>query len=333
MTNFLIVAVLVGVSTFLVHTGLNSIGLLPQQASVQAVEVDKLFNLLLWLISFLFSLIVVILSFSLVVFRRKKGETGDGAYIVGDSRLEVAWTLVPLFAVIFLAYIGAQSLGETRRIDNTALQINVTAGQWYWHYQYPDSGVSSNELYLPVGRQADLLMTSNDVIHSFWVPEFRIKQDLVPGRTTELRITPTTIGNFKVRCAELCGASHAYMEGAVNVVSEQDFEKWVSTQQASTTIDPVARGQKLVQQYGCEICHSLDGSVKTGPTWARLAGSDVKLSDWRTVEADHDYLVESIINPDAKIVAGFSSNVMPKFGDILDQTMVEAIVVYIQSLK
>jgi cytochrome c oxidase subunit 2 len=333
MKHFVAIAILVVLCTILVYIGLVSLGLLPEQASAQAVSIDKLFNVHLWLISFLFSLIVVILVYSVIVFRRKKGEIGDGAHIEGSTRLEIIWILIPLAVVIFLAYIGAMSLAEVQRIDPSALEVKVISGQWYWQYQYPEYGITSTELILPVDRQVNLQMTSNDVIHSFWVPEFRVKQDLVPGRTTELRITPTIIGKYKVRCAELCGVSHAYMEGAVNVVTQEDFDKWVGEQQSAAPEDPILRGQRLSQQYGCTNCHSIDGSAMTGPTWKGLADSKVNLTDGSTVLADHEFLVESIINPNLQVVDGYPANVMPSFADILDQTEVEAIVAYIQSLK
>jgi cytochrome c oxidase subunit 2 len=154
----------------LVHIGLTNIGLLPLQASVQAVAVDQLLGIHFWLISFLLSLIMVTLFYSLIVFRRKKGETGDGAHIQGNSSMEVAWTAIPLLVVIILGYIGARSLGEVRRIDPSALKVKVISGQWFWQFQYPEFGVASTELHLPVDRQVDLQLTSQDVIHSFWCP-------------------------------------------------------------------------------------------------------------------------------------------------------------------
>ncbi len=333
MKHFIIVAILVVLFTILVFVGLNSIGLLPAQASAQAVSIDNLFQIHIGLISFLFALIVVILVYSLIVFRRKKGETGDGAHIEGNTTLEITWTLIPFLIVIFLAYMGAYSLGEVRRIDMTALQVKVTAGQWYWQFQYPEYGVTSTELYLPVDRQVDLQMSSNDVIHSFWVPEFRVKQDIVPGQVTELRITPTLLGNYKVLCAELCGASHAYMEGQIKVVELANFENWIAVQQATVVVDPVLRGQQLVQQYGCTTCHSLDGSIKIGPTWKGLYESTVTLDDGSTLMADQEYLKSSILEPNLYVSEGFPSNVMPSFSEILDQTQVESIVAFIESLK
>ena len=333
MKHFIVVAILVIVCTFLVYTGLTAIGLLPIQASEQAIVIDELFDVHIALISFLFSLIMVIMFYSLVVFRRRKGELGDGAFIKGNSGLEITWTLIPFIIVVFLAYLGAYSLGEIRRIDLTALQVNVTAGQWYWQYQYPEYGIASTDLYLPVDSQVSLDMTSNDVIHSFWVPEFRVKMDLVPGQVNNLRITPTITGSYKVRCAELCGASHAYMEGNVFVVEQSEFDAWVSEQQSTVVIDPVLRGQQLVQQYGCTTCHSLDGSSKIGPTWKNLFGHQVTLDDGSTIMADSEYLIQSILEPNLHIVEGFPANVMPDFKDILDQTQVESIAAYIESLK
>lgn len=332
MKHFFLIAILVVTSTLLVHNSLTAIGLLPEQASVQAISIDRLLGVHIWLISFLFSLIVVTLLYSLVVFRRKRGETGEGAHIEGNTKLEIFWTMIPLFTVVFLAYIGAQSLGETRRIDPSALEVDVISGQWYWRFEYPEYGVVSDKLYLPADRQALLRMTSMDVIHSFWVPEFRVKQDLVPGQTTEMRITPTLTGEFKVLCAELCGASHAYMEAKVYVVTQEEFVAWISEQQSTVVLDPVQRGRQLANQY-CAACHSVDGSQKIGPSWLALAGSEVLLEDGTTALADSEYLRLAIVNPNLHIVEGYSANVMPAFADLLEQTEVEDLVAYIESLK
>jgi cytochrome c oxidase subunit 2 len=334
MKHFLIIAFLVIVSTFVIHAGLSSVGLLPALASAQGVSVDQLFRIYEWGIAFLFSLIVVPLLYSLVVFRRKKGESGDGVHIEGNSKLEIAWTVLPLIAVLFLASLGAQSLAQTRIIDPSAMQVNVIAGQWYWQFQYPQYGVGSGDLYLPVGKQVDLQMTSNDVIHSFFVPEFRIKQDILPGRTIDLRITPTSIGQYKVSCAQLCGSNHAYMVANVVVVSQSEFQAWITQQQATASQNPVLHGLQLVQGFGCLVCHSTDGARKTGPTWQHLYQSMVILSDGSKVVADEKYLSNSITNPNLQIVAGFSPNVMPDaFGKTLDASQIQAIVAYIESLK
>jgi cytochrome c oxidase subunit 2 len=333
MKRYVIVFVLVIISTFLIHTGLMRVGLFPIEASAQSVVIDQLFRVHLWIISFLFSLIMVTLIYSLIVFHRRKDETGDGAYLTGNSTLEITWTAIPLMAVLVLAYAGAKTLGSIRLIDPSALKVQVIAGQWFWQFAYPDYAVASTDLYLPVNIQVDLQMTSVDVIHSFWVPEFRVKQDLVPGRTVDLRVTPSLIGNYTVRCAELCGLRHAYMEGAVKVVSQADFANWISQQQSAAPPSPELRGQQLATSYGCVNCHSTDGSKKTGPTWLHLSGSNVTLTNGTTVVADDDYLKSAIISANTQVTAGFPANVMPDFSTVLDQTMVEALVAYIKTLK
>jgi cytochrome c oxidase subunit 2 len=333
MRRYVIISVLVIVSTYLVHTWLMSVGLFPTEASSQSIPIDQLFHVHLWMISFLFSLIMVTLIFSLVAFHRRKGEQGDGAYLTGNSALEITWTSVPLMAVLVLAYVGAKTLGSIGLIDPSALQVKVTAGQWYWQFQYPEYGITTTELYLPVQTQIDLEMTSVDVIHSFWVPEFRVKQDIIPGRTVDLRVTPILIGQYTVRCAELCGLRHAYMETPVYVLSQADFDKWVSEQQAATSASPELRGQQLAQQYGCANCHSTDGSTIIGPTWLHLYGSMVNLSDGTSVTADDTYLSNSILDPNSQIVAGFPASVMPNFSNTFTQTDIDALVAYIKTLK
>ncbi len=334
MRHFVIVAILVIALFALTYNGLMAANLLPVQASEQALSVDWLFNLQFIAISFLFSLIVVPLVYSLIVFRRKKGETGDGVHIEGNTPLEITWTVIPLFIVMAFAYLGAYSLGETRRIDPQAMVIDVTAQQFAWTFEYPETGIVSDVLYLPKDKQVLLKMTSRDVIHSFWVPEFRIKQDVLPGRITEYRITPTRAGDYKVRCAELCGSNHAYMLAEVKVLEREEFDAWVTaqTQKASDSEDtPEGRGKTLVTQNGCLGCHSLDGSAGTGPTWFGLYGSSVTLSDGSTVTADDAFIKESILQPQAKYVAGYETIMMPvfKFSD----EQIADIIAFIKTLK
>ncbi|MBI5950905.1 MAG: cytochrome c oxidase subunit II [Chloroflexi bacterium] len=334
MGHFLVVGILVIVMAVLTYVGLDAAGLMPVQASAQAVSIDWLWNWQLVAISFLFSLIVVPLIYSLVVFRRKKGETGDGAHIEGNTPLEIGWTIVPLFIVLAFAYMGAYSLGQTRRVDPTAMVVQVKARQFAWTFEYPELGIVSNELHIPVNKQVVLKMESADVIHSFWVPEFRVKQDVVPGRVTEYRITPTLIGDYKVRCAELCGSSHAYMESPVIVDSQSDYDAWISAQAkiaAEAAKTPEGQGKLLTVRNGCIGCHSLDGSKMTGPTWFNLYGSEVPLADGRTVIADDAFITESILQPKAKEVKGFAPTTMPAYP--LTDEEIANIIAYLKTLK
>ncbi|RJP48453.1 MAG: cytochrome c oxidase subunit II [Anaerolineaceae bacterium] len=337
MRHFVIAGILVILAAILTYLGLDAIGLLPIPASAQAMSIDWLWNWEVITISFLFALIVVPLVYSLVVFRRKKGDTTDAEHIEGNTKLEIAWTIVPLFIVMAFAYMGAYSLAETRRADPQAMVVNVTATQWAWSFEYPDYGFSSKELRLPKDKQVLLRMESKDVIHSFWVPEFRVKQDIVPGRVTELRITPTVLTApnvpFKVRCAELCGTSHYSMEEVVIVSEEADFVAWATEQQtlAAAAQTPEARGQQLVVANGCLGCHSIDGSALVGPTWLGVFGREEELSDGAIVVTDEAYITESILDPQAKIVAGYETQLMPVY-TFTEEQLVD-IIAYLKTLK
>ena len=334
MRHFVIVGVLIAVLTPLLYLVLRASNVMPVEASLQAIPVDWMWNMDMGPIAFLFALIMVPLVYSLIVFRRRKGDTSDAAHIEGNTTLEITWTVIPLMLVIVYAYLGAYTLGETRVVDPNAMVINVTAHQWDWSFDYPE-GFTSNELHLPINKQVVLKMQSLDVIHSFWVPEFRIKQDVVPGHITEYRITPDLLGSYTVRCAELCGASHAYMQRPVIVTSQSDYDAWVQ-QQAAAAAALIAKGgpdagKALVAQNGCAACHSIDGTRLVGPTWRGLFGSQVKLSNGKAVTADEAYLIESIANPGAKVVDGFPDGVMPKFN--LTDAQIKNIASYIETLK
>lgn len=334
MRHFVVVGILVIVVSVLAYVGLEAAHLMPVQASAQSVPIDRLWNLELATISFLFALIVVPMVYSLMFFHKKKGDSTDAQHVEGNTNLEIAWTIVPLFLVMAFAYLGAGNLAEIQRADPNAMIVKVTAQQWSWSFEYPAYGVTTTELHIPVNQQILLQMTSRDVIHSFWVPEFRPKQDVVPGRITQLRITPTLIGNYKVRCAELCGTSHAYMEQPVIVTNQADFDGWMAqqvklAQQAAAT--PEGRGEALVTASGCAACHSINGAAGIGPTWFGLFGSQVPISGDGTVTANEAYIHESIKAPQAKIVKGFENQLMPNFGFTDDQ--INDIVAYIKTLK
>ncbi len=341
MRHFVIAGALVLLVAFATYFGLTSLGLMPVAASAQAGSfsqvgsIDWLWNLQVIAISFLFSLIVVPMAYSLVVFRRKKGDTTDAEHIEGNTTLEITWTVIPLFIVLMFAYFGAFSLREVNRLDPNAMEINVTGFQWAWKFEYPQYGVVSKELYLPVNKQILLKMQSSDVIHSFWVPEFRVKQDVVPGRVTEYRVTPTLKGEYKVRCAEICGTSHAYMENPVMVVEQAEFERWIADMQAQAAAaqTPADKGKLLVAANGCTGCHSLTSTpLPNAPAWFGLFGSQVKLSDGSTVKADEAFIAESILKPSAKIVAGYeSASPMPLYNFTEEEAM--NIVEYIKTLR
>ena len=339
LRHYVVMAILVAIVAVLTYLGLDALELLPVAAAAQAGPIDWLFDLQVKLIAFFFALIIVPMVYSLVVFRRRKGETGDGEHIEGNTSLEVTWTFIPLVIVVILGYIGADNLAQIRRVDPQAEQIKVVGFQWGWRFEYPQ-GFVSNTLYLPVDKQVVLKMESSDVLHSFWVPEFRVKHDLVPGRVEDYRITPTLVGDYKVRCAEICGTSHAYMLADVKVVPQAEYDAWVSEQaviaaaeaEAALANPDAGRGEKLYNEAGCKACHSLDGSQGVGPTWKGLWGSQVLLADGSSVLADEGYIIESIREPSAKVHQGFSPNAMPSFAYLKDGQIAD-LIEFIKTVK
>jgi cytochrome c oxidase subunit 2 len=332
--HFVTITALVLLVTYLTNLGLTSLGLMPVAASAQATPIDQLFDLHVLIMAFLFSLITVIMVYSLVVFRRKPGETGDGAHIVGSTGLEIFWTIIPLIVVVWIGIVGADNLRQVLAVDPTALEVRVIGYQWAWRFEYAE-GFSSNKLYLPANKQILLKMESTDVLHSFWVPEFRVKQDLVPGRVTELRITPNLEGEYQVRCAEICGKSHSYMEAPVVVVSQKAYDIWVTEQVALYQAELLAsedepdakRGEVLYTELGCKACHSLNGTPGTGPSWRGLFGRENRpLADGSVVALiDEAYLYESITSPNAKIAEAFKANGMPSFSYLRDSQVYDLI--------
>ncbi len=335
MKHIAIASLLVIVVTALVILGLQSVALVPNLASAEGELVDQMFQLEIYVIAFIFSLIVVFVLYSVVVFRRKPGETGDGAYVKGNAPLEIAWTLIPLAVVLGFAALGARDLSSMTSTAQDQLVVEVTGFQFGWRFDYPDQNVTSSELYLPRGRPVLFRITSNDVIHSFWIPEFRVKQDAVPGRWTTLRVTPTEAGDYRVRCAELCGYAHAAMYAPVVVVEPNDFEAWLSGQevppQPTGEMTLADKGAQVAQDSGCLSCHSVDGSSLVGPSWLGLYGSERQLEDGSTVVADEAYVRHSILDPQAQVVAGYP-NVMPAAYTGLSDEDIQALVEYIKSL-
>lgn len=343
MIHLLIVGVLVVISTVGLGLLLTNAPILPLQASQQAVAIDWLFNIHFWFIAFFLSLIIVFLLYSVIVFRRKKGEKGDGVYMEGNQRLEIIWTLVPIAIVLWMAVVGADVLADVERRDPDAITVDVFAAQWSWRFQYevttPEgvkTAVASDTLVLPRNQQVVLRLHSQDVIHSFFVPEFRVKQDVLPGGeefVRELRITPNTNGLYKVECAELCGQGHYNMLAQVQVVDGSEFSQWLNEQSGECNLSDPECGQRWAQTYGCLGCHTTNGAALVGPTWEGLFGHPVELTDGSTVTADEAYIEQSILDPNSQIVAGFEPLMPTNFGDLLSAEQIDQIVAFIETLQ
>lgn len=335
MKHIIVASVLVIVSTVAAIVFMHALELVPPLASAEGKLVDQMFTVQLYFIAFFFSLIVVFMVYSIIVFRRKPDDTSEGPNIKGNTPLEIAWTVIPLAIVMGLGIWGAGQLTEITASEPEELVVEVTGFQFGWRFDYPDYGVSSSELYLPRGRQVLFRIISTDVIHSFWVPEFRIKQDAVPGRWTILRVTPTEVGDFRIRCAEMCGYSHSAMYAPVVVVEPEEFESWLAGQEIADVpaedMTPTELGARLSEEQGCLSCHSVDGSPLVGPTWLGLFGSDRQLEDGTSVVADEAYLRGAILEPQKEVVAEYP-NIMPAAYSFLSDEELDAIVEYIKTL-
>ena len=293
----------------------------PTVASEEAVLIDGFIDLHLWMMSFLFSLIMVIVLYSAFIFRLKDDEDPEetyGSHVEGNTVLEIAWTIVPTIVVIIFGVYAITVLGEILAPEPDEMTVHVTGRQWSWSFNYPDLENRGNvDLVLPVNQPVLLEMESEDVLHNFWVPEFRVKQDLVPGSVEVLRFTPTEVGEFTLRCAEICGLQHAVMLANVNVVSEADwdtFQQEVLDRPLFSELTPEERGEIWwsAAGFGCDSCHTIDGTEVNAPTWLDLYGSEETLADGTTVIVDDEFIIESILNPDATIIEGYADNLMPE---------------------
>lgn len=336
--HFVIVAVIIFITAVITIVGLSQVRWMAAPASTQAGSVDSLLAIELVAIGFLFALVMVFMLYSLVAFRQRKGEQEDGDHFEGNTKLEITWTVIPLITVLALAVLGARGLTAATAAKPDEMTVDVTAFSWGFTYGYPELGIeASPTLYLPVDQHVLLKLNSvdTDVIHDFWVPEFRVKQDLVPGVPTELRITPNKIGKYTVLCDELCGTGHTNMQSPVEVVSAGDFDAWAAAQQPST--DPVemaSLGAELAASQGCVACHNVTGDPGgIGPTWKGLFGSDVELGDGATVTADEAFITESIVAPLASVVAGYQPIMPASYGEVLTEQQIAYIVEYIKSLQ
>jgi cytochrome c oxidase subunit 2 len=232
---------------------------------------------------------------------------------------------------VFLAFwaIGFAQYRELRRPSPDALRIYVVAKQWMWSFVYADGTAAQDALRVPVGRPVETLMTSRDVIHSFYIPAFRLKQDVVPGRITTLEFTAVEPGEYEILCAEYCGTGHSRMRGRVIAMPPDDYARWVAEHAAP---DLASTGERVAAEHGCLRCHTVDGTFHLGPTWRGLYGSRVPLVGGEVVIADDAYLTESMMDPLVKIHAGYAP-IMPTFQGQLTAPETAAIVEYIRSLR
>jgi len=287
--------------------------------------VDALYIYLVLVSAVMTLLIFVAVAVLAIKYRRRPGIAPHP--IEGSPILETAWSVIPFGVMITFFIWGAVIFFRERTPPTNATEVYVVAKQWMWKLEHMEGQREINELHVPVGQNVKLIMTSQDVIHSFFIPAFRLKQDVVPGRYSTLWFKATTPGTYHLFCAEYCGTSHSGMIGNVVVMEPQDYTQWMAGGPSAPL--PEA-GKQLFASLGCATCHRFDVQGR-GPNLQGVFGKPVLLEDGRTVIADENYVRESILNPTAKIVSGFKP-VMPTFQGLVSDEQLNALVAYVKSL-
>ena len=304
--------------------------MLPPPASSVAPALDRL-DVAILLVTIVGALGVAIALGVLYAQYRDRPDRPDRAHRRRPrhgTRVELALAAGTLGMFIAFWVVGFRQYSELREPPPGAMRVYVVAKQWMWQFAYADGHTAQDELRVPVDQPVELLMTSRDVIHSFYVPAFRLKQDVLPGRMVTLWFTATAPGRYDIFCAEYCGNGHSRMRGAVIALSDEDYATWASQQSTGELADV---GRKLAVDRGCMRCHTADGTPHIGPTWRGLYDSDVTLQDGSAVRADDAYLTASMMDPNAQIVAGYAP-IMPSYFGQLSGADAGAIVEYIRSL-
>jgi cytochrome c oxidase subunit 2 len=301
----------------------------PEQASTMAGKVDALYLFLVGMSAFFAVLVGVLVVYFAFKYRRRTAD-GVGESVHGSMWLEVTWTVIPLLLVLFIFGWAASLFFQMARPPLDSIDVYVVGKQWMWKFQHPDGRAEVNELHVPVGRNVRLTMTSQDVIHDVYIPAFRVKADVLPGKYTHMWFKATKPGRYHLFCAEYCGTNHSGMVGWIVAQDPADYQAWLAgtTGQAPSM---VGAGEKLFNDLACSTCHKLDTTGR-GPSLYGLFGKNVNLEDGGTVVADEAYLRESITNPRAKIVAGFQP-LMPTFQGLVNEEGMLQLLEYIKSLK
>lgn len=304
---------------------------LPGKFSTMAPDIDGLFYFIYWCSVFLFVLVVTAMTFFAVRYRRR-GKVGLTSNFVHNTPMEILWSVIPAIPIVVVFIWGSRDFVRLHTMPGNAVEVKVTAQKWFWTFDYPEGANSVNELVVPVSKPVKLTMSSQDVIHSLFVPGFRVKQDILPNRYTQLWFEPVAIGSFDLYCAEFCGKGHSEMIAKVKVVSDSEFVKWQDAQNKPPEGMALADwGGLLIKQKGCATCHSIDGSTNTCPTLKGVFGHEVLMTDGSRVVADENYVRESILDPRAKVVNGFQP-VMPTYQGVIKDRHIDAIIEYLKTL-
>lgn len=302
--------------------------LFPEAASTMAPRVDALYLFLVGLTAFMTILIAALVVIFMIKFKRRDPNS-IGARIHGGMALEIIWSIIPLFIVLGIFVWATGIFFDIARPPAETMNIYATGKQWMWKFQHLDGQREINELHVPVGRKVKMIMTSEDVIHDLYVPAFRVKADVIPGRYSHIWFEATKAGEYHLFCAEYCGTQHSGMIGKVVVMEPDDFQAWLSggVQEGSLA----SAGSKLFQDLACNTCHRPDAQGR-GPVLQNLFGKTVTLASGENVVVDEAYIRESILMPSQKVTAGFQPT-MPTFQGLVSEEGILQLIEYVKSLK
>ncbi len=308
----------------------GSFNLFPAQASTMAGRVDNLYFFMLAVTAF-FSVLIAILVVVLALKYRRRHADEVGANIHGSTALEVVWTAIPLIIALVMFVWGTSVYFALAKPPSDAMEVYVIGKRWMWKAQHLTGQREINELHVPVGQPIKVLIASEDVIHSYYIPAFRVKMDAVPGKTTSLWFEATAPGEYQLFCAEYCGTKHSGMIGRIVAMEPREFQAWLASGGVSQQASLPESGAQLFEQLGCVTCHR-DESGSRGPALSGLFGKPVQLANGETVAADEAYLRESILNPTARMVAGYPP-LMPTYQGQVSEEALAALIAYIKSLS
>src|SRR6187402_262850 len=307
---------------------LSGIPLFPEQASTMAPVVDNLYFFILAVTAFFALLVVVLVLYFAVKYRDDTG-LKIGAPITGSIPLEIGWSLVPFFVAMAIFVWATVVFFQIVRPPDQTLELYATGKRWMWRIQHVTGHREINQMHVPVGRPIKVTFTSEDVLHDLFIPAFRVKADAIPGRYSSIWFTPTKTGEYHLFCAEYCGTRHSGMVGTVYVMEPNDYQAWLSGGGAAGG-SLQARGAQLFQDLACNTCHLSDGRGR-GPSLQGVFGSQVQLANGQSVVADENYIRESILTPQAKLVNGYQP-LMPTFQGLVNEDGVASLVEHIKSL-
>ncbi|MFN8389112.1 MAG: cytochrome c oxidase subunit II [Bdellovibrionota bacterium] len=304
---------------------------MPDEGSSWAERVDLLNNFITYTAAFCTVAITALMLYFAFKYR-KRSSSDQTLYLTHNSTIETIWTVIPTLVCIVVGYCGFAIYHEMRNPPANSIEINVTARQWSWSYTYPNGKTADKDLVVPVNQPVKFIMKSQDVNHSFFVPVMRVKEDVMANEYHYLWFTPTKLGKFHIFCAEYCGNAHSAMTGTLNVVSAAEYEDFLNDRKVEE-LSPVDLGKKIYTAKACNACHSLDGSKLVGPSFKGLFGTQVELEDLPPEPADENYLRESIVYSQKKIVKGYPRGAMPSFEGQIKDNELDGLIAFIKSVK